>query len=83
MFGLDSETNQTYDRGGKGNDSLYDHASNVSIVLQTTLRTANVDRLNPWLIRASQYLSQYREPGFPLCLIRTCLQLSTLPSMVV
>jgi RNase H-like domain found in reverse transcriptase len=36
-----------------------DHASNVSIVLQTTLRTANMDKLNPRLIRASQYLSQF------------------------
>jgi RNase H-like domain found in reverse transcriptase/Integrase zinc binding domain len=36
-----------------------DHASNVLIVLQTTLRTANVDKLNPRLIRASQYLSQF------------------------
>lgn len=36
-----------------------DHVSNVSIVLQTILSTSNVDKLNPRLIRASQYLSQF------------------------
>ena len=37
-----------------------DHSATVGIVQQTTLTTSSVDKLNLRLIRASQYLSQFR-----------------------
>ena len=37
-----------------------DHASSTSIAVQTTLKTSNVDNLNTRLVRASQYLSQFK-----------------------
>ena len=37
-----------------------DHSATVSIVKQINLSSSSVDKLNLWLIRASQYLLQFR-----------------------